>query len=1078
MSWNDLHEEVRSRLQMVRKQSDLDSAPVILTKAEYGSIFWQLFSTQRSERFKAASINLVEQLNNYIAANRASYPPTFSIMNPLKLERPSPPARQDSIGSIQFIDRLDKLFLNNLSVKGKSEDLTDFYLGRLLYSAMRYGGLLRSDYLATFAAQLLNGKPCCYETKLWFELSGFAGETYIWQPDSLTIQLIHHWYSQQRDLPATDKLINLLRAFIQGLNLKTAGRLKLTYIINAIRARLSLEITPFALPILSGKQPNLTLKPTVFYRLISQKSPPLPLVTKNVSPPSTLPLSSGGLKYNHHFDFQRTMDCYEQIKDLLKEAKSIDKLKNSTRQQTNSAIAKQIGAKVQQADYLPPVFFYLLNWVSVRLTSQSRWSGKLAASTLISYLDTIAKPMLRSFANQHLLKMNADELAETYTLLIDEGKSLASQTKRARILRDFHIYLEEHHQATPCHLFQQYIAQSQRLEALTVDANILMPWEYSKAKSFLTDYTEQQSGLTHQQALALRVLLMLGFRCGLRRREAHFLRLQDIELLHTRDNTLSASTTIFITPHGQRALKTSSAERRIPLGFLLSDKEKTIFLEYWRARQQIGTEHSPYLFYFGAEPPLGAEGRPVAGEELLFDPLTILLQRITGDETFRFHHLRHSFATWMTWSWTSKYHRQAQPIDSLIDIPELSHLKQAKSALLHLTEGQPTRKVLHAISAIIGHAGPSMTLFYYIHSASWVIWKGLNTCTPNISRETEAVLASVDVRTATRARIGNQSDTATYNGMAAYAAKKLLAYCSPVQLKNWTEVSTFTPGALNSAVTERTLVLDIYLALLRHMNLDVPLEECAEDANIEPGRLQQAYENAQFFFNQQFNIQSDYDEKKRPRNYKRFIYQKNKRIAISPVAHLPNFPANLKSQNIALRMVKAFNLLSEPQQSEVMWAALYAVTHCSVTWPHFRFYDVECLHRFINAMHFFEKAFAVSLRMRFTLVSRAPLSSEQRTMQWQSWQLDSWVSLQRDNRVDKDYAPEGYLAVDFMAAQGSDLSRQRKRVARGKERVQSRRRPSEYGIRFGLYLLFMVVNGELPASDSSEKLVKILASPD
>ena len=93
--------------------------------------------------------------------------------------------------------------------------------------------------------------------------------------------------------------------------------------------------------------------------------------------------------------------------------------------------------------------------------------------------------------------------------------------------------------------------------------------------------------------------------------------------------------------------------------------------------------------------------------------------------------------------------------------------------------------------------------------------------------------------------------------------------------------------------------------------------------------------------------------------------------------------------------------------------------------------------------------------MRFTLVSRAPLNSEQRTMQWQSWQINSWASLQRDNRVDKDYGPKGYLAVDFMAAQGSDLSRQRKRVARGKKQVQYRRRPSEYGIRFGLYLLFI-----------------------
>lgn len=1055
MNWEELDQEVRSRLQKVKKSSDLEQAPVVLNKSEYDSIFWQLFSIQRNSRFKVAQINLVEQLNNYIAANRTLYPPTFSIVNPVKLERPSPPARQGSLDSIKFIDNLDKLFLASLSVGKKQEQ---FYLGRLVYCAMRYGGLLRKDYLEEFIKQLINGNPFSYKTMLWFELTGFAGETFIWQPDRLTIQLIHHWYSQQKELPTTEKIVSLLGAFVKELDSTTSGRVKLAFIINAIGARLSLEITPFTLPILSGKQPNLTLKPKVFYRLISQKSSPMPLVTTTYNRAGSRSSFSSASPYDHQFDYQKTMDCLKDVKDLLYIAKKEAKLKSSTRQKTNSDIAKLISTRVNRADYLPPVFYYLLNWVSVRLTSQSRWSGKLATSTLLSYLSTIAIPLLDSFADQNMLKMNSDELAEIYTLLIDEGKSLASQTRRARILRDFHIYLEEHHQASPCHLFQQYIAKSQRLEALTVDANILMPWEYSKACNFLINYTEQQSGLTKHQALALMVLLTLGFRCGLRRREAQFLRLQDIEILKNGDNKLSVNSTVFITPHGQRTLKTTSAERRIPLGLLLNDSEKDIFLQYWQIRLQIGTEHSPYLFYFGSTPPLGAEGRPVSGEDQLFDPLTMLLQRITGDETFRFHHLRHSFATWMLWSWTDSDHRKFQPIEALADIPEFSHLKDAKLSLLHLNKGQPTRKTLHAISAIIGHAGPSMALFHYIHSASWVIWKELNSCLPIISRESEAFLAGVDVRTATRARIGNQSDTATYTGMAAYAAQKLLAYCSLLKLENWTDVASFIPGALNSSVSQRSLPLDIYEALLRHLKFGIPIEECAEQTNIELSRLQQACENAQFFFSQQFNFASKYEEKKRPRNHKRFIYTENKRIEISPIAHLPNFPADRKSQNIALKMVKEFNMLPESKQSEILWAANYAITHCSVIWPHFRFYNIEPLHRFIKAMHCFGKAFAVSKRMRFTLISRASIRTEKRELQWQRWKLESWPTQPRDNRVDKEYAPEGYLAIDFMASRGSDISRERKRAARGKTQVQHRRRPSEYGIRFGLYLIFMVFN--------------------
>jgi len=98
--------------------------------------------------------------------------------------------------------------------------------------------------------------------------------------------------------------------------------------------------------------------------------------------------------------------------------------------------------------------------------------------------------------------------------------------------------------------------------------------------------------------------------------------------------------------------------------------------------------------------------------------------------------------------------------------------------------------------------------------------------------------------------------------------------------------------------------------------------------------------------------------------------------------------------------------------------------------------------------------------MRFTLVSSAPLNSEQRTALWRRWSLDNWPDQIRDNPADKDYSIKGHVAIDFIANSGSQKSRQRKMLARGKTQVQYRRRLNEYGVRFGLYLLFMVSNSE------------------
>lgn len=1063
MMYAELHDEIRRRLRVL-SVPDTNADVVILTQQQYNNLFWQLLHTQRSQRFKESGINLVEQLNNYIAANRTSYPATFTIQAPVKLNRPPPPVTQQKVCDIHLIERLDEYFNDCLiNTYGNNR----LQLGRLLYSALRYGGLLHPDLLHSLTAQLINSQPMCYENLIWFELKGDAGEIHIWQPDKITVQLLNHWYG----LRQSDQLLQhldadfYLKAFVRQSQISLSNSFRLTWLAQAITALLSLHISPYSLPVLSGTQPNLTLKPQAFYRLISQKSPPLSMFDTTAREPKEKDqrLYIAPITYTAHarqYNDQMALVFIKEISGMLRQHKQGKDNSKQPRQQLHAMLAKEIAAKVKSTTYLPPALHYLMHWASVRLTSQSRWSGKLSPGTLATYLDSIAAPLVTTFAERDLVSMGIGELSELYTQLIDEGVSLAAQTKRARILRDFHIYLEITYQISPCYLFQQYIAKGQRMEALTVDANILMPWEYRHACDFLLNTTPQQSGLNLLQALALMVLLMLGFRCGMRRREAHYLRLQDIEIPHTANtNKLSEFATIYITPHEQRTLKTISAERRIPFGLLLNEAERAIFADYLQARQAFGCEHSNYLFYFGEAAPLGELGRPLASESILFEPLTTLLQRVTGDPSFRFHHLRHSFATWMLWSWQQKSNEQQRlPIATLVDIAEFTHLTKAKNTLLHLSDNQPTRKVLHTISAMIGHSAPSMTLFHYIHSASWLNWLELNRCVSQISRNAEAELSNVDVRTATRARLTEKPDYSPYEGMAEYAARKLRKHCIELDLSKWETTTTRQLGTLSSPVQFRVLDLDIYDALLRHVNYHVPAEICAKEANIQPHRLTQAITNANYFFEQQFHSTSKFEHKKRPRNHKRFIYSDGVRVPISPIAELPALPATSRSLKIALKMCKEFTLLPAESQTEILWAAHYVVTSCSVVWPQFRFYNPEILHRFLNAMSLFQKSLNVERRMRFTLVSRATPLSLERTVQWQTWSLDDWPSAARDNRIDRDYAPNGYMTVDFMANEGKREYRERKRAVRGKTEVQHRRRLSEYGVRFGLYMLFMVAN--------------------
>jgi len=102
-------------------------------------------------------------------------------------------------------------------------------------------------------------------------------------------------------------------------------------------------------------------------------------------------------------------------------------------------------------------------------------------------------------------------------------------------------------------------------------------------------------------------------------------------------------------------------------------------------------------------------------EDLLFRKIHRVLKAVTQDETLRFHHLRHSFATWTV---------MRLMLSDLDHIPELfphqvktqKWLEQSKAFRkgLYLNDSM-TRKHIYAVSSLLGHSGPDMSLEHYIH---------------------------------------------------------------------------------------------------------------------------------------------------------------------------------------------------------------------------------------------------------------------------------------------------------------------------------------------------------------------------
>jgi hypothetical protein len=104
-------------------------------------------------------------------------------------------------------------------------------------------------------------------------------------------------------------------------------------------------------------------------------------------------------------------------------------------------------------------------------------------------------------------------------------------------------------------------------------------------------------------------------------------------------------------------------------------------------------------------------------QDTLFRRLHPIMRDVTGDATLRFHHLRHSFASWCFLRlMASDLHggmsmfRQEEATRQALE-----HSLSLRQALYGNT--RLTRRHVWAVSSLLGHSGPDISLEHYIHFA-------------------------------------------------------------------------------------------------------------------------------------------------------------------------------------------------------------------------------------------------------------------------------------------------------------------------------------------------------------------------
>lgn len=311
-----------------------------------------------------------------------------------------------------------------------------------------------------------------------------------------------------------------------------------------------------------------------------------------------------------------------------------------------------------------------------------------------SKAQTHSRPLIKAI--RHWLRFLAERVSRNSNASADE-----TQTVRVKQLSDLEKRLPI-------------------LGLVAVDASLITVEEYRCALGRLVG--KHRGGTQHDRE-AIRVALILGYRCGLRRMESAGLRIGDfdnIDFLH-------------LTPNKMRALKTSNAKRDLPLRLLIPGDElghlqrrvrdiyKRAKSQYMRLKFPKERPEDAFLFSDFENPYRTIDFEQVVGW---------ISRAFHGDQDrgwwppidpqFHYHRLRHSCCSVLLLKLWEDLRRMA---------PHIMNRQRHAQTLQWIGDGAfreslfGTNRVIEsdiqAISVLMGHGAGAVSLEHYIHVLDW-----------------------------------------------------------------------------------------------------------------------------------------------------------------------------------------------------------------------------------------------------------------------------------------------------------------------------------------------------------------------
>lgn len=326
-------------------------------------------------------------------------------------------------------------------------------------------------------------------------------------------------------------------------------------------------------------------------------------------------------------------------------------------------------------------------------------------------LKTLAEPfflaaprLLNYLGERDVRSLDIAELDETYRIILDACESQDPIERIARGLRLFHEHLVREYKVPALPNPRATFGEGGSL--MPVDATVISVDEYLAALKWLS--AQLELGADPMDTAISRLVLVLTFRCGLRRGEVFGLRLCDV---HDQ-----AGIYLHVRRYPNHSLKTPNATRTIRIDVLMTPRERR-WLRQWCSRQATGSasKFEPERQQWRLLSKPGSPQDPASIEGSVRRAMHAV-HAVTKEPRLALHHLRHSCASWLWLKLRAPdYPELLRLLPSMPGLcRELGYARRLRVQLCGAVSG-PSRMYSYVIARMLGHASPSTSLEHYLH---------------------------------------------------------------------------------------------------------------------------------------------------------------------------------------------------------------------------------------------------------------------------------------------------------------------------------------------------------------------------